>query len=154
MSKCELLLDSLRRFFDVPEHLDQLIDILGHRKGISLRNLEWFVTNYSKSQQVTYMTPAGRQFTVHVAYKSSLDGYSKKLFDPFCRTERIEFHGMTTTVAQLNFIRWCITNGIIEYMTTQEVLRNRPPLQASRSRSKTGAKSTGSQFVGCMCPEI
>ena len=153
MSKCELLLDSLRRFFDVPEHLEQLIDILGHRKGISLRNLEWFVTNYSKNQQVTYMTPAGRQFTVHVAYKSSLDGYSKKLFDPFCRTERIEFHGMTTTVAQLNFIRWCITNGIIDYMTTQEVLRNRPPLQASRSRSKTGAKSTGSQFVGCMCPE-
>ena len=154
MSKCDLLLDSLTRFFDVPEHREQLIDILGHRSGISLRNLEWFVTNYSKNQHVTYMTSAGRQFTVHVAYKSSLDGYSKKLFDPFCRTERIEFHGMTTTVAQLNFIRWCIANGIIDYMITKEVLRNRQPLQASRSRNSKGAKSTDSQFEGCMCPEI
>jgi hypothetical protein len=123
MSKCELLLDSLSRFFDVPEHREQLHDILGHRKGISLRNLEWFVTNYAKNEQVTYMTPAGRQFTVHVAYKSSLDGYSKKLFDPFCRTERIQFQGLTTTVGQLNFIRWCITNGIIDYMATKGVAK-------------------------------
>lgn len=69
------------------------------------------------------MTPAGRQFTVHVAYKSSLDGYSKKLFDPFCRTERIQFQNLTTTVGQLNFIRWCITNGIIDYMTANGVAK-------------------------------
>jgi len=123
MSKCELLLESVSRFFDVPANREQLHDILQHRKGISLRNLEWFVTNYSKNEQVTYMTPAGRQFTVHVAYKSSLDGYSKKLFDPFCRTERIQFQGLTTTVGQLNFIRWCITNGIIEYMMTKGVAK-------------------------------
>jgi hypothetical protein len=78
--------------------------------------LEWFVTNYSKNQHVTYTAPNGKMFTVHVAYKSSLDGYSKKLFDPFCRTTRIEFQGLTTTVAQLNFIKWCITNGIIGYL--------------------------------------
>ena len=74
------------------------------------------MTNYSKARHVTYTAPNGKIFTVHVAYKSSLDGYSKKLFDPFCRTERIEFQGLTTTVAQLNFIRWCITNGIIDYL--------------------------------------
>lgn len=121
MSKCSLLLGSLTRFFDVPVNGEQLHDILEHRKGISLRNLEWFVTNYSKNEHVTYMTPSGRQFTVHVAYKSSLDGYSKKLFDPFCRTERIQFQGLTTTIGQLNFIRWCITNGIIEYMVSSGV---------------------------------
>ena len=123
MGKCELLLESVSRFFDVPANREQLHDILEHRKGISLRNLEWFVTNYAKNEQVTYMTPAGRQFTVHVAYKSSLDGYSKKLFDPFCRTERIQFQGLTTTVGQLNFIRWCITNGIIEYMKSNGVAK-------------------------------
>lgn len=125
MSKCTLLLDSLSRFFDVPRHREQLLDILEHRKGISLRNLEWFVTNYCKEKQVTYMTPSGKQFTVHVAYKSSLDGYSKKLFDPFCRTERIQFLGLTTTVGQLNFIRWCIVNNIIEYMSSSGVLKKR-----------------------------
>jgi hypothetical protein len=121
MNKSSLLLESLTRFFSNQKNAEQLHDILSHRKGISLRNLEWFVTNYSKAQHVTYTAPNGKIFTVHVAYKSSLDGYSKKLFDPFCRTERIEFQGLTTTVAQLNFIRWCITNGIIDYLTTLDL---------------------------------
>ena len=116
MSKSELLLTSLSKFFDAPENREKLHDILGHRKGISLRKLEWFVTNYAKNNHVTYTTPTGKMFTVHVAYKSSLDGYSKKLFDPFCRTERVEFQGFTTTCAQLNFLRWCVQNGIVEYL--------------------------------------
>jgi hypothetical protein len=125
MSKSELLLNSLDRFFSEDANAGHLVDILNHRKGVSLRNLEWFVTNYSKSKNLTYTTPSGKTFTVHVAYKSSLDGYSKKLFDPFCRTERIQYklpsgEEITTTVAQLNFIRWCITNGIIEYLVTKK----------------------------------
>jgi sulfur relay (sulfurtransferase) DsrC/TusE family protein len=116
MSKSDVLLESLTRFFSEPKHSEQLADILAHRNGISLRNLEWFVTNYAKNKHVTYTTPAGKQFTVHVAYKSSLDGYSKKLFDPFCRTERIEFQGFSTTVGQLNFIKWAISNGVIDYI--------------------------------------
>lgn len=122
MSKSDLLLEALKRFFEDGDRAQQLKDILEHRRGISLRNLEWFVTNYSRKTNVTYMTPTGRQFTVHMAYKSSLDGYSKKFFDPFCRTERIEFMGLTTTVAQLNFIRWCIVNGIVDYMTEKGVV--------------------------------
>ena len=117
MGKQELLLASLVKFYDVPENKGILNDILGHRKGISLRKLEWFVTNYAKAHHVTYTTPTGKMFTVHVAYKSSLDGYSKKLFDPFCRTERLDFQGFTTTCAQLNFLRWCITNGVIDYLS-------------------------------------
>jgi hypothetical protein len=121
MSKSDLLLESLTRFFSEPKNSDQLKDILAHKNGISLRSLEWFVTNYSKNRHVTYTTQTGKTFTVHVAYKSSLDGYSKKLFDPFCRTERIQFQGFTTTVAQLNFIRWTITNGIIDYILANKV---------------------------------
>jgi hypothetical protein len=116
MSKSDVLLESLTRFFSEPKHSEQLADILAHRNGISLRNLEWFVTNYAKNKHVTYTTSTGKQFTVHVAYKSSLDGYSKKLFDPFCRTERIEFQGFSTTVGQLNFIKWAISNGVIDYI--------------------------------------
>ena len=138
MNKSELLLTSLQRFFDEPKNQEQLIDILEHRKGISLRKLEWFVTNYSKTKQVTYTAPNGKMFTVHVAYKSSLDGYSKKLFDPFCRTARIQFMGLTTTVAQLNFLRWCLTNGIVDYLLTEkELLRNRPEISEDYTHSKT-----------------
>ena len=119
MVKSEILLGSLSDFFDSAENFKILSDILGHKNGISLRNLEWFITIYSKSNNIVYETSSGN-FRVHVAYKSSLVGYSKKLFDPFCRTERIEFKGLTTTVAQLNFIRWCIKNGIIDYMIKEK----------------------------------
>ena len=124
MSKSDLLLQAITKFYQEENHQQILLDVLRHRNGISLRNLEYFVTNYSKNHNLTYTTPTGRPFTVHVAYKSSLDGYSKKLFDPFCRTERITFRvadqEIVTTVAQLNFIRWCITNGVIHFLLREK----------------------------------
>lgn len=120
--RSELLLESLTRFYEEPVNFEKLQDILTTKShGISLRNLEWFVTNYAKNRHVTYVQDSGRPFTVHVAYKSSLDGYSKKLFDPFCRTERIQFKGLSTTVAQLNFIKFVIVNGIIDYMLKDKI---------------------------------
>ena len=107
------LLESLNAFYrSDPKNVQHLDDVLNKRKGISLRNLEWFIT-----------MPNGHAFVVHCAYKSSLDGYSKKLFDPFCRTQKFEYevpHTETkiqTTVAQLNFIRWCIKKNILQYLT-------------------------------------
>lgn len=119
MSKSEVLLESLKTFFSTNENQKILHDILTSHKGPSLRKLESFITVQSKRDNISYTTKDGRNFTVHVAYKSSLSGYSKRLFDPFCRTERIEFLGLSTTVAQLNFIRWCITNDIIKFLSEQ-----------------------------------
>ena len=137
MSKADLLLTSLTRFFDIPENREKLHSILGGGSGPSLRKLEWFVTNYAKNQHVSYVAPNGKMFTVHVAYKSSLDGYSKKLFDPFCRTERIQFQGLTTTVAQLNFIRWVLTNGIIEYIKYSVKTQTLPETAEECTHNKT-----------------
>ncbi len=121
MSRSEVLLQSVQSFYNEPKNSEALSDILEKKSGVSLRNLEWFVTNYSKNKNVTYTTKDGKKFTVHCSYKSTLDGYSKKLFDPFCRTDKVPFiltHNqkpINTTVAQLNFIRWCIKNNIIDY---------------------------------------
>jgi hypothetical protein len=126
MSRSELLLGSIQDFYSRKENSERLRDILEKRNGISLRNLEWFITNYSKGNNLTYNTKDGKMFTVHCAYKSSLDGYSKKLFDPFCRTQKFEYKipnsesEVQTTVAQLNFIRWCIKNNIIEYILSNK----------------------------------
>jgi len=148
-TRSDLLLESLTRFYEDPSNSKNLHDILTTKsQGISLRNLEWFVTNYAKNRHVTYKTDGGRPFTVHVAYKSSLDGYSKKLFDPFCRTERIQFQGLTTTCAQLNFIKWCLTNGIIDYMTKEGPFTGKqdgqtpPGTQEPSTHSRTGTAST------------
>ena len=122
MNKSDILLSSINTFYTVPENRSTLMELLNKSGGISLRNLEWFITNYSKKNNLSYTTSDGKIFSVHCAYKSSLDGYSKKLFDPFCRAEKITYtipetnHEIHTTVAQLNFIKWCIKNNVVEYI--------------------------------------
>jgi hypothetical protein len=122
MSKSGILLTSINAFYNQEENRTKLLNILDKSSGISLRNLEWFITNYSKKNNISYTTKDGKYFTVHCAYKSSLDGYSKKLFDPFCRSEKFAYtvpgtsHEIHTTLAQLNFIKWCIKNNIIDYI--------------------------------------
>ena len=108
------------------------MNILDKSSGISLRNLEWFITNYSKKNNTSYQTNDCKFFTVHCAYKSSLDGYSKKLFDPFCRSQKFAYtipgtsHEIHTTLAQLNFIKWCIKNNVIEYIgNNKKILFNK-----------------------------
>ena len=121
-SRSDTLLDSINQFYEDPKNSKYIIDILDKKSSVSLRNLEWFITNYSKRRDLSYKTSDGKTFAVHCAYKSSLDGYSKKLFDPFCRTDKFEYSlpnsdkTVTTTVAQLNFIRWCIKNNVIDYI--------------------------------------
>jgi hypothetical protein len=114
MSRSELLLEATNKFYDDPKNLEILKSILEKKSSVSLRNLEWFITDYSKRKNLVYETKTGKTFNVHLAYKSSLDGYSKKLFDPFCRTTKIEYKGLSTTPAQLNFIAWAIKNDVID----------------------------------------
>ena len=126
MSKSGILLTSINAFYNQEENRTKLLNILDKSSGISLRNLEWFITNYSKKNNISYTTNDGKYFTVHCAYKSSLDGYSKKLFDPFCRAEKFAYtipgtsHEIHTTLAQLNFIKWCIKNNIIDYIASNK----------------------------------
>ncbi len=151
MSKQDLILKSISDFFEDPDNFKQLDDILSHKSGISLRNIEWFVTNYAKEKRTRFKTPSGNDVDVHIAYKSSLGGYSKKFFDPFCRTERVQFKGFTTTVAQLNFIRWCIRNGILEYIK-HEVPRNLYQLKVSciRNNKDTDCSSGTTEVQDCL----
>jgi hypothetical protein len=121
-NKTNYLLQSVNQFYSVESNRKKLTDILNKTGGISLRNLEWFITNYARKNNTTFRTTNGKVFTVHTSYKSSLDGYSKKLFDPFCRTQKFSYkipdtsQEIQTTLAQLNFIRWCIKNNIIDYI--------------------------------------
>ena len=123
MSKTDILLTSVNDFYSDDKNKSTLLSILDKSGGISLRNIEWFITNYAKKHHTSYTTNNGHLFTVHCAYKSSLDGYSKKLFDPFARSSKFTYiipgtsHEIQTTIAQLNFIKWCIKNRIIEYIS-------------------------------------
>ena len=87
---------------------------------MSLRLIDWFVTNYAKFHNISYIHK-GQEFFVYIDYKNQLKAYSKKLFDPFCRRERILFQigsipAFVTTVGKLNFFRWAIEKGILDYI--------------------------------------
>jgi hypothetical protein len=118
--KQELIVAWLRDFFTNPGRLEAILPILEGKSDISLRLIDWFVTNYAKKHNISYILNQ-RQFLVYFHYKRELKAYSKRLFDPFCRRERIMFQArghepFVTTVGQLNFFRWALEKEIIDYI--------------------------------------
>lgn len=117
----ELLLESLNKFYENKMYLNKMISIINGESTISLRIVDWFVTNYSKKYFVVYdimENDERRRFKVYNDYKLKLKAYSKRRFDPFCRWERISFpydetKYVETTIGQLNFFKWCIENDIL-----------------------------------------
>ena len=130
VNKNDLLLSSLKKFYKTSNNYKRLLVILKNETKISLRIIDWFVTNYSKKNNIIYELDKGGtkqkhnisrdQFIVYLNYKSQLKAYSKKQFDPFCRRERIEFsinnEKIITTIGQLNFFKWAIDNKILDYI--------------------------------------
>ena len=59
-------------------------------------------------------------FNIHSSYKSQLKAWNKKYFDPFSRGDRIVFFlnetCIITTIGQLNFFKWFISNKIYKYV--------------------------------------
>lgn len=114
-----------------------LRDIVYQNTPLSLRLLDWLVTNYSKKYNIIYPLYKSNgeviYFNIYLDYKNQLKAYSKKYFDPFCRQRRIiidintlkwkeynpdvirEDKEIVTTVGQLNFFKWVIENKIYEY---------------------------------------
>lgn len=116
-SKEQLVLHRLSTFYSNADILERVKAILTGNSRISLRLIDWLVTNYAKKHNISYMTKkANRHVIVYLAYKSHLKAYSKKMFDPFCRWKRIQFMGMNTTVGQLSFFEWAIQDEVLDYL--------------------------------------
>ena len=118
--KQELIVSSLQRFYAGRDDKEYIIKLLEGTSDISLRLIDWFVTNYAKQHNISYIL-ANQEFLVYTNYKSQLKAYSKKLFDPFCRRERIMFQipgqeMFQTTVGKLNFFRWALERGVLDYI--------------------------------------
>ena len=119
--KDDLLMDSLIKFYKIKKNMTKLLPIITGDSNISLRIIDWFVTNYSKKRNIIIVAPK-INLIVYLEYKSQLKAYSKKQFDPFQRRDRISFvydenePQLTTTVGQLNFFRWAIQNKILDYI--------------------------------------
>ena len=152
--KQELIVMSLQSFYAGRKDLPEVMELLQGTSIISLRLIDWFVTNYAKRHNIGYVI-GGQEFMVYMSYKSQLKAYSKKLFDPFCRRERIMFslpgtEQFVTTVGKLNFFRWAIEKNVIEFLKV-----NREPVEKEMnshmkqlSRSRSTRNTTGSSAEG------
>jgi hypothetical protein len=145
----------LQDFYSTPGNLEKLLPILQGSSPVSLRLVDYFVTNYAKKTNASF-PHAGKHFLVYFNYKRELNAYSKRLFDPFCRRERIMFQArgvepFITTVGQLNFFRWFIEKNILEFVLanheTIETDMNRT-LKEHYSRSNTTVTSKGTRCSG------
>ena len=126
-----LLYIALSKYYKNEEKSKYLLKYLKYEK-ISLRIIDWFVTNYSKKYDTMYYLyknnnsislegeTIDKPFNVFHSYKSQLKSYSKRNFDPFCRRNRVDFNcngeNISTTIGQLNFFRWSIDNLVIEFI--------------------------------------
>lgn len=135
--KEETLLTFLLIFYK--DKIQILKDIVYQNNPLSLRIIDWLVTNYSKKYNVIYPICKNNgdiiYFNIYLDYKNQLKAYSKKFFDPFCRQKRIiincdkltwenclldtskidKNNYIVTTVGQLNFFKWFLENKIFDF---------------------------------------
>ena len=152
----ELLLTNLLDFYKKENNMERLMDIINGESKISLRIIDWFVTNFSKKNFTVYSIPAKNRcstvingeenmerFKVFHNYKLELKAYSKVRFDPFSRRERImipykDDTCLQTTIGQLNFFKWAIENQVLEYIE-----KNYDEIEADmNSRNSISKKNT------------
>jgi len=168
----DLLLHKVLRFYNENsgDNMDIMLSVINGTTNISLRIMDWFVTNYSKKHYTVYdLVGSGngagagagaKRFKVYVDYKLKLRAYSKKRFDPFCRWDRINVphkNGTTyiqTTLGQLNFFKWAIENEVIRYIEenytaieTDMNIRNNTTRKIAKSHQTSAATVDGCEIV-------
>ena len=155
----KILLQPLTNFYSKKNNLDKLLIILNNKKynitkdtknkkdnkdkknkKISLRLIDWFVTNYCKKYKISIQIESNNKteyVNIYDSYKSNLKAFSKQIFDPFRRKNRIilnykeinksykitfsnninkKDNYIDTTIGQLNFFKWIIENNIFTYI--------------------------------------
>jgi len=123
----------LEKYYTPQVLRDVLVPIISHTKStpksgkLSLRALDWLVTNYAKKNPIIYkVSPLGgiheRVVNIYSEYRSWLWKHRRSRFDPFRRRQRLIFEvderEYTTTVGQLNFMYWASTHGVLDYART------------------------------------
>lgn len=148
----DLLMRNLMTFYD-RLNLPKMMTIVNGESKISLRIIDWFVTNYAKKNFIIYdvknidISKNNPRFKVYHDYKLKLKAYSKRNFDPFCRWERVTIpyddnNYIETTIGQLNFFKWAIENKIVEYIDENYIIiENDMNQRNSTSKKRTNLNS-------------
>lgn len=113
---------------------------------LSLRMINWVVTNYVKKHPIRYRI-RDRIFDLDSVYKQELQTWRKSLFDPFRRGNKVSLelpNGqiLRTTFPQLNFFRWCKQYHVIQYIRNHhDEIQDAMKQWQEEKRGKRKAKS-------------
>jgi hypothetical protein len=162
MSRSETLLNSLKNYL-TPDKMEKILPILTGESVISIRVIEWFVTNYCKKKNIAFIKKDKNNkdiyFNVYLNYKSQLKSYNKDLFDPFCRGEElIDFHikdntYIVTNIPQLNFFKWALEYDIVDYIITNlnDIYKD---MTENNSKAKKKADNKRQELSGCATKKL
>ena len=163
MTPEESKMERLVEFFKYDYNLEILLEFIQKdkkRDKLSLRLIDWFVTNYSKHYGTFYDIKKANgkihNFLVWYEYQSESGSEKKSYFDPFRRgknngklikLEYTEGKSLETTIGQLTFFRWAIKNGVIDYVRihVEEIYKDMCE-RGTNSKKKTGAKKKRRQL--------
>jgi hypothetical protein len=138
------LLNSLKVFYQNPNHLNILLSLINNKSNVSLRLIDWFITNYCRTHKIVIIDETnGKCLHVYEGYRQQLKAYTKVFFDPFRRHhknhEKLQIsydsleqvkeeskeskdkqqtnkHVIETTIGQLNFFKWIIEYELLNYI--------------------------------------
>lgn len=95
-----------------------LLPCINQSSPVSLRLLDWIVTNYSKEYRLVLHH---QKYSIHVheQYRNAMHTWGCKYFAPFRRGNKVVFifknEHYSTTLGQLNFMHWCSRTGLLDY---------------------------------------
>jgi hypothetical protein len=116
-----ILLERLEEEYTPSLLRDVLKPLVTQQSPVSLRALDWCVTNYAKQHNVMCSSAVvpGQLVNVHHAYRATLGHWKRRLFDPFRRRDRlrvrIDDEVLETTLGQANFALWAYRTGVLAF---------------------------------------
>ena len=112
----------LVRFYN-KDKLEKIKPIINQEDDISLRLIDWTLTNYAKKHCIKYQLTNGRIIDVHQSYKNFMTSYRRNiLFDLFRRGKCSKvIYGnqklsLLTGIKQLNSFRFILEIELVDYI--------------------------------------
>ena len=142
-----------------------LIPIISGAHAVSIRIMDWYITNYTLAHGTSYMwtdpkSKESRLFSVHLEYSTTLNSKGRPLFDPFRRGPRVFLSGSNgmvheSTLGQIFFWKWVTRYNVLDALMRpgvvertqahmakqQQIARERKNATGKRKRASLSKKA-------------
>jgi hypothetical protein len=160
----------LQDFFSVKGNWDLFAAIKQRKDVISLRLIEFFITNYCIINDVLYglvhdngintkidfttneggkgigIGPEIKSINVRQSYLLQISLLHKRNFDPCCRRGKYLMNGIITNDAQLAFFKWAIENRVIDWLRENIDVVKRGMRQEEYEKKQARTLHEGKEF--------